>query len=163
MLGFNTICNLLFFSSRLNRLIIKEFGGKIGEGTTINSPLLVYNANGSFANIDIGSKCHIGRDVLLDLKEQITIEDCATVSMRTIILTHMGVAESPLKEIGFPLKSAEVKIGTGAYIGAGVIILPGVTVGECAVIGAGAVVTKDIPPYSVAVGVPAKVVKKILK
>jgi acetyltransferase-like isoleucine patch superfamily enzyme len=52
-----------------------------------------------------------------------------------------------------------VSIKDGAHIGIGAIILPGVTIGEGAVIGAGAVVTKDIPPYSVAIGVPARVIK----
>nr|WP_214041532.1 hypothetical protein [Methanoculleus sp.] len=48
-----------------------------------------------------------------------------------------------------------------AWVGAGVIILPGVTVGEHSIVGAGAVVTKDIPPYTVVAGVPAKVIKKL--
>jgi phosphonate metabolism protein (transferase hexapeptide repeat family) len=51
-------------------------------------------------------------------------------------------------------------LGHDIWIGHGAIILPGVTVGTGAVIGAGSVVTKDIPPYSIAVGVPAKVIKK---
>ncbi len=162
-LGFGFICNLLSYSSRMNRIIIRGFGGIIGNGTTINSPLLICNANGNFRNIIIGNDCHIGKDVLFDLKENIQIKDFATISMRTIILTHMGVGESPLKEIGFQMKSAKVIIESGAYTGAGVIILPGVTIGECAVIGAGAVVTKDIPAYTVAFGVPAKVVRKLDK
>lgn len=52
-----------------------------------------------------------------------------------------------------------VRIGDDVWIGGRVIILPGVTIGNGCIIGAGAVVTKDIPPYSVAVGVPAKVVR----
>jgi acetyltransferase-like isoleucine patch superfamily enzyme len=52
-----------------------------------------------------------------------------------------------------------VRIGKYTWIGGNSTILPGVTVGEGAIIGAGSVVTHDIPPYSVAVGVPAKVIK----
>ena len=52
-----------------------------------------------------------------------------------------------------------VLIKEGAWIGAGVSVLPGVTVGKYAVVGANSVVTKDIPDYAVAVGIPAKVVK----
>ena len=52
-----------------------------------------------------------------------------------------------------------VVIGSNVWIGANAIVLPGVTIGKGSVIGAGIVVTKDIPPYSVAVGVPAKVIK----
>jgi len=53
----------------------------------------------------------------------------------------------------------EVHIDDGVNIGVGVIIMPGVTIGRGASVGAGSVVTKDIPPYSVAVGMPAKVIK----
>ncbi len=54
---------------------------------------------------------------------------------------------------------APVKVGDGAWIGARVTLLPGVTLGRWCVIGAGAVVTRDIPDYGVAVGVPARVVR----
>ena len=57
------------------------------------------------------------------------------------------------------LKYAPIVIKDGAHIGIGSIIMPGVTIGKGAVIGAGSVVTRDIPPYCVAVGVPCKVVK----
>ena len=56
-----------------------------------------------------------------------------------------------------------VSVQTGAWIGAGAIILPGVSIGRNSVIGAGAIVTKDIPPFSVAVGNPARVIKTISK
>jgi acetyltransferase-like isoleucine patch superfamily enzyme len=58
-----------------------------------------------------------------------------------------------------PLITKKVIIKDGAHVGIGAIIMPGVTIGEGAVIGAGSLVTKDIPPYTVAVGVPAKVIK----
>ena len=53
-----------------------------------------------------------------------------------------------------------IKIGNSVWIGANVVILDGLTIGDGSVIGAGAVVTEDIPPNSIAYGVPAKVVKK---
>jgi len=56
-------------------------------------------------------------------------------------------------------KWANITIGKDVWIGAGVIVLPGVTIGDRSVIGAGAVVTKNIPDNSIAVGVPAKVIK----
>ena len=52
-----------------------------------------------------------------------------------------------------------VKINNDVYIGLNAIIMPGVTIGDGAVVGAGAVVTKDVPPYAIVAGVPAKVVK----
>ena len=55
-----------------------------------------------------------------------------------------------------------MKIKDDVWIGAGVIILSGVTVGECSVIGAGAVVTKDVEPYTVVAGVPAKKIRNLV-
>lgn len=57
--------------------------------------------------------------------------------------------------------SDEITIQDDTWIGAGSIILPGITIGECSVVGAGSVVTKDVPPYTVVVGNPAKVLRKI--
>ena len=57
----------------------------------------------------------------------------------------------------------KIIIKKGAWIGAGASILPGVTVGKYAIVGAGAIVTKNVPDYSVVVGTPAKVVKKLDK
>ena len=57
--------------------------------------------------------------------------------------------------------SVSDKIKDDVWIGAGVIILSGVTIGECSVIGAGAVVTKDVEPYTVVAGVPARKIRDI--
>lgn len=54
-----------------------------------------------------------------------------------------------------------IKIGSGCWLGGGVIVLPGVTIGDGSVIGAGSVVTKDIPANSLAVGNPYRVIRKI--
>ena len=56
-------------------------------------------------------------------------------------------------------KVGDIVIGDYVWIGGGAIILPGVTIGEGSIIGAGSVVSRDIPPYSVAIGSPAKVIK----
>ncbi|MCT7525393.1 hypothetical protein N5T77_10065 [Aliarcobacter cryaerophilus] len=68
----------------------------------------------------------------------------------------------PLIEQGY-YPSQTVVIKEGAWIGANSIILPGVTIGKNSVIGAGSIVTKSIPDFSVAVGNPAKIIKKILE
>ena len=62
-----------------------------------------------------------------------------------------------------PEKERQITIKNDAWLGADVIFLQGVTIGEYAIVGAGAVVTKDIPPYSIAVGNPARVIKTINK
>jgi acetyltransferase-like isoleucine patch superfamily enzyme len=89
--------------------------------------------------------------------ELITIRERADIGPGVLILTH----DSMLYHLDLPKKearTAEVVIGRNCYIGAGTIILPGVTIGDNSIIGAGSVVTKSIPPGSMAMGIPAKVV-----
>jgi acetyltransferase-like isoleucine patch superfamily enzyme len=76
------------------------------------------------------------------------------------LVIHSDPSPSPLRNI-YPKKSLPIHIKKGAWIGAGSIILHGVTIGEYSVVAAGAVVTKNVPPYTVVAGVPARVVKKL--
>lgn len=106
----------------------------------------------------IGKNVFIAPMVYLEeaYPDLITIKDNVNLGPQVIIVTHDSSysCASP----GMPVRKEKVIIGRNVYIGAGVIILPGVTIGENSIIGAGAVVTGDIPPDTVAVGVPAKVV-----
>ncbi len=94
--------------------------------------------------------------------DNITIEDDVTIGPRVTLIarTHsiLQIETHGKTTTSIPGK---IKIKKGAWIGASAIILPNVTIGECAVVGAGSVVTKDVPPYSVVVGSPAKVIKKL--
>lgn len=94
--------------------------------------------------------------------------DCAIVEIgdRTILgpNVHIYAATHPVpvkerREI--PDYSREVTIGRDCWIGGNCVIMPGVTIGNGVTVGANSVVTKDIPSYSVAVGSPAKIVKKL--
>ena len=94
----------------------------------------------------------------------ITVEDGVWIASQCLILCHRRI----LDDYGFgddynalPYKIEPVVLKRGSCIGMRSIIMPGVTIGEGAVIGAGSLVTKDIPPYSIAVGRPAKVVKEL--
>lgn len=71
------------------------------------------------------------------------------------------VIDSPILRDKYPRSEAPVKIGKGVWMAPGCIVIQGVEIGDNSVIGTGAVVNKDIPKNSVAVGVPAKVVKKL--
>jgi len=88
--------------------------------------------------------------------ELITIRENTSIGPLTTIVTHHTIF-SHSKQTSTPY-NAPVVIGKNCYIGSGVIILPGVTIGDNSIIAAGSVVTKSIPNDSVAMGVPAKVI-----
>lgn len=112
----------------------------------------------------IGKNVFIGSLVILEetYPEYITIEDNVQVSAGAKIVTHDSSFENAFRG-HIPAYIAPVILRRNAYIGSGAVILPGVTVGESAIVGAGAVVVSDIPPRTIAVGVPAKVVSTIEK
>jgi len=120
-----------------------------------------------FRGVRIGKNVFIGIDVFIDstYPEIITIEDSVTIVARTFIIGHSFNPihlEKVLNKNNAPKKQGVI-FRKGCYVGAQSIILPGVEIGECSIIGAGSVVTEPVPAYSVAVGVPAKVIKSFSK
>jgi acetyltransferase-like isoleucine patch superfamily enzyme len=101
-------------------------------------------------------------NVVLDTlyPELIEMEEYSSISRGSVILAHWVTTDFLKEKIGGPY-FGRVHIGKGVSIGVNVVILPGVTIGEGSIVGAGAVVTRDIPPYSIAVGNPAKVIRTI--
>ena len=121
----------------------------------------------SCAQISLGKNVVIRPNTMLFADEfaKIIIEDNVMVGAGV----HFYVNNHRYDDINTPIidqgyyPSEDITIKKGAWIGANSIILPGVTIGENAVIGAGSIVTKSIPNTVVAVGTPAKVIKKIIK
>ena len=144
--------------------VLRNYGATVGSRVRFNAPLTVHNSNPDpglfYSNLYVGSDCFFGRELLLDLKDRVEVGDRVTISHRVTIITHTDAGESPLGKLCLPRTQAPVKVRNGAYIGANVIILQGVEIGSGTIIGAGAVVTKNIPPHSVAVGVPARVIRE---
>ena len=113
--------------------------------------------------LSIGDRSGVG--IRCELTGPITIGNDVMMGPEVIIYTSghkFDRTDIPMMDQGFTEPKA-VTIGNDVWIGRRVIIMPGVTIGDGCVIGAGAVVTKDIPDYSVAVGVPARVVKSRLQ
>jgi len=112
-------------------------------------------------NTGLGPDCLIWAWHHLDT-DNVIIEDDVSIGPRVMIITRTHPT-SQIENYGRVMSSipGKVIIKRGAWIGAGAIILPNVTIGERAIVGAGAVVTKDVPPYTVVAGVPAKVIKKL--
>jgi len=114
--------------------------------------------------ITIGRHAFIGLDTWLDdqFPELILIEDDVVISFRVIVVVHDDARRMDRIEAGQAEGTvAPVILKKGCYLGAGSIVLPGVTVGERAVVAAGAVVTRDVPPGTLVAGVPARVLKDV--
>jgi acetyltransferase-like isoleucine patch superfamily enzyme len=112
--------------------------------------------------VQIGKGVFIGMEVFIDntYPDSIVIEDFVTIINRSFIIGHNFIPVHFERILGKNLPSKRgVLLKKGCYIGAQSIILPGVTIGECAIVAAGSVVTEAVPDYSIAMGSPARVVR----
>lgn len=110
----------------------------------------------------IGNSCSIGNRFSVLTADKVIIKDNNLIASDVLIAAenHGTNPESTASYAQTKLSSKSVVVEEGCWIGEKVIILPGVTIGKRSIIGAGSVVTKTIPPFSIAVGNPAKVIKK---
>ena len=116
-------------------------------------------------NYKIGKDVYIGEDIIIadDLYDQsinLIIQDRVAISPRVTLVLFSKPNWSRIGDY-VNSKKGKIKIGKDAWIGAGAVILPDITIGEGAVVGANSVVTKDVKPYTIAVGAPAKKIKDI--
>ncbi len=138
-------------------VLLKEMFAEIGENCYIEPPL---HANWG------GKHCHFGKSVYANFNltlvddTHIYVGDCTMFAPNVIVATagHPILPELREKQYQFNMP---VHIGKNCWIGAGAVIVPGVTIGDNTVIGAGSIVTRDIPSNVVAVGNPCRVVREI--
>ncbi|MFO1511861.1 MAG: acyltransferase, partial [Verrucomicrobiota bacterium] len=118
--------------------------------------------SGGGPKIRIGSHCSIMHSFQCNASESVEIQDHVLMAPRVFITDsdHVVDPNGERTTASEKLISAPVVIGHDCWIGVNAVILKGVRIGHHSVIGANAVVTKDVPPFSTAVGVPAKVVRK---
>jgi maltose O-acetyltransferase len=136
--------------------VLRELLGSLGEGSEIRPPL----------RCDYGYQTHVGARtfinfgvVLLDVA-RITIGDDVQVGPNVQFLTPTHPVEAAPRRA--KLEAARpIAVGDNVWLGGGVILCPGVSIGENTVVGAGAVVTRDLPANVVAVGNPARVVRPL--
>jgi len=123
---------------------------RVGENTFIGSGTVV----------DCIMKIDIGDDILISYGCMISDSDNHSI-FRDVRMRDLADGRNGQNHDWSTTQSAPVKICDGAWLGAKSIVLKGVTIGEGAVVGAGSVVTKDVEPYTVVAGNPAKFIKKI--
>jgi maltose O-acetyltransferase len=102
--------------------------------------------------VQIGDHSIINRDVILDGRMGLKIGSNVSISEGALLLT----LEHDPNSLTFDNRGGAVTIGNRVFVGARAIILPGITLGEGAVVAAGAVVTHDVPPFTIVGGVPAR-------
>lgn len=108
-------------------------------------------------NLFLGDRCSINHEVYILAYNKIVIGDDVTLSARCMLVDSGLDLDNPGRR---HIKDT-IELKRGSWIGAGAIILPGVTVGEFSVVGAGSVVSRDVPPYFVVAGNPARVIKSL--
>jgi maltose O-acetyltransferase len=131
---------------------LRELFGQIGPDCEVRAPLRV-----DFGyHIRLGARVFINYDaVMLDVAA-ITVGDDTLIGPNVQLLTPTHPLDAELRRAKWEA-AKPIAIGRNVWLGGGVIVCPGVTIGDDTVVGAGAVVTKDLPPGVVAVGNPARI------
>lgn len=159
-------CFLHFGDSILKYPLVNLIGSKkisIGDGCIIEKGLQL-EAWGENTKIAIGNNCLISANTHITAYTSITIGD-DFLSGSNVLISDNSHGDSTMNDMAIPPRQRPIKskggiiIGKKVWLGNNVSILSSVIIGEGAIIGANSVVTHDIPPYSVAVGSPAKIVK----
>lgn len=137
--------------------LMKKMFAELGEGCYIEPPF-----HSNFG----GRHCHFGKNVYANFNltcvddTHIYVGDGTLLAPNVILATAGHPIDAELRRKGYQY-TAPVRIGKNCWLGAGVIVVPGVTVGNNVIIGAGSVVTKDLPDNVVAVGNPCKILRQV--
>lgn len=134
------------------KVMYRLSGMKIAEHTAFHWRARFFHPKG----ISIGSFTSIGNDAFLDGRLGVNIGDCVNIAGEVRIYTVEHDIDDPF----FLSKGGPVFIEDYVYIGSRATILPGVRLGYGSVVASGAVVSKDVPPYMLAGGVPAKIIRE---
>lgn len=137
--------------------MLKEMFAEIGENCYIEPPL---HTNFGGRHVHFGNNVYANFGLTLVDDTHIYVGDCTMFGPNVVVATAGHPILPELREQGYQY-NASVRIGRNCWIGAGAVIVPGVTIGDNVVIGAGSVVTKDIPSNVVAVGNPCRVLREI--
>ncbi len=137
--------------------LLKDMFAEFGEGSYIEPPL---HANWGGKHVYVGKNVYANFNLTLVDDASIYIGDDCMIGPNTVIATA-GHPIDPELRARVTQYNVEVHIGKNVWLGAGVVVMPGVTIGDNSVIGAGSIVTKDIPSNVVAVGNPCRVLREI--
>ena len=143
--------------SEKREALLKEMFAEIGEGCYIEPP---FHANWGGRHVHFGKYVYANFNLTCVDDTHIYVGDYTMFAPNVILATAGHPIDPELRQKAYQY-NMPVHIGKNCWLGAGVIVLPGVTIGDNTVIGAGSVVTKDIPANVVAVGNPCRVLRPI--
>ena len=143
----------------------------VGDGTFIDAGVQLtawdsHNGNHYTPSIVIGNRCAIRNNAHITAINSITIGD-DLMTGTNVLITDNSHGQSTHEHMSLPFNErplfskGPVVIGNKVWLGNNVCVMPGVTIGDGAIIGANSVVTHDVPAYTVAAGIPAKVIKQL--
>ena len=145
------------YETEKREALLRELFAEIGEGCYIEPPL---HANWGGRHVHLGKHVYANFNLTLVDDTHITIGDYTMIGPNVVIAAGGHPVLPSLRQEGYQY-NAPVHIGKNCWLGAGVIIVPGITIGDNTVVGAGSVVTKDLPSNVVAVGNPCRVLRPI--
>lgn len=134
------------------RSVLRLFGARIGQEVHVYPSTHIYMP----WNLEVGAWAAIGEDVLVYNLGLVSIGERATVSHRA----HLCAGTHDYRRIDLPLLKPPIQVGPQAWVCADAFVGPGVSVGEGAIVGAAAVATRDVPPWTIVAGNPAREVKR---
>lgn len=137
--------------------LLKEMFAEIGEGCYIEPP---FHANWGGHHVHFGKNVYANFNLTLVDDTHIYVGDYTLFGPNVTVATAGHPILPELREKAYQY-NASVRIGRNCWIGAGAIIVPGITIGDNVVVGAGSVVTKDLPDNVVAVGNPCRVLRQV--
>lgn len=137
--------------------MLKDMFAELGEGCYIEPPL---HSNWGGRHVHFGKYVYANFNLTLVDDTHIYVGDNTMLAPNVVLATAGHPILPELREKGYQYNST-VRIGKNCWLGAGVIVLPGVTIGDNTVVGAGSVVTHDLPANVVAVGNPCRVMREI--
>lgn len=136
---------------------LQDMFAEIGEGSYIEPPL---HANFGGKHVHFGKNVYANFNLTMVDDTHIYVGDCTMFGPNVVVATAGHPLLPELREQGYQY-NMPVHIGKNCWIGAGVLIVPGITIGDNVVVGAGSVVTKDLPANVIAVGNPCHVLREI--
>ena len=137
--------------------MLKEMLAEVGEGCYIEPP---FHANFGGAHVHFGKSVYANFNLTMVDDTHIYVGDFTMFGPNVTVTTAGHPILPELREKVYQYNMS-VHIGRNCWIGAGAVILPGITIGDNTVVGAGSIVTKDLPPNVVAVGNPCRVLREI--